>query len=169
MSDTILRLSRLRGPLDVELAPDADARAAIAKRLKLISLPALSARLTVRPWLDGAEIAGRFEAVVEQECGVTLDPFQQPLSGDIEMRVVPEGSPHAPAADSSEVELDSNAPDPPDVLAGDELDLTEYLVEHLALEIDPFPRKPGAEFEYRNAEDDDSPFAVLKGMRTRES
>lgn len=161
-----VRLSELaRGPVTREIAPDEAERKAIARRLGLLSLPALTARLTVRPWLDGAEIGGRFEAVVEQQCGVTLDPFQQPVAGEIDVRVVPSGSPHAAAPDSPELELDPDAPDAPDELAGEEIDLGEYLVEQLALEIDPFPRKPGAVFEYENPKGDDSPFAVLKGLK----
>ena len=58
-----------------------------------------------------------------------------------------------------------DAPDPPDVLASDEIDLVGYLVEHLALEIDPFPRKPGAEFDYKPDVAEESPFAVLKRLK----
>jgi uncharacterized metal-binding protein YceD (DUF177 family) len=168
MSSHTIRLSELaRGPVTLDIAPDEAERKAIARRLGLSALPALTARLTVRPWLDGAEIDGRFEAVVTQECGVTLDPFDQPVTGDVEVRVVPEGSPHAPAAPTNEMDLDPDAPDQPDELTGEEIDLGEYLVEHLALEIDPFPRKPGVTFEYQNPEGDDSPFAVLKGLKDR--
>lgn len=163
-----VRLGELaRGPLSVEIAPDPAERAAIAKRLGLLSLPGLAARLTVRPWLDGAEIGGAFEATVEQECGVSLEPFEQAVSGELDLRVVPAGSPHAPQSGEAEVELAPDAPDPPDVLAGDEIDLLNYVVEHLSLEIDPFPRRPGAEFDYQNPKDDDSPFAVLKELKDR--
>ncbi|MFC3078214.1 YceD family protein [Phenylobacterium terrae] len=168
MSAHTIRLSELaRGPVTREIVADEAERKAIAKRLGLLSLPSLRARVTVRPWLDGAEVGGRFEAVVEQECGVTLDAFEQPVAGDIEVRVVPAGSPHAPSAEGPEMELDPDAPDQPDELAGEEVDLGEYLVEHLALEIDPFPRKPGVAFEYQKPEGDDSPFAVLKGLKDR--
>ncbi|MDD3836787.1 MAG: DUF177 domain-containing protein [Phenylobacterium sp.] len=168
MSGHSIRLADLaRGALVLDIAPDEAERKAIARRLGLIGLPALTAKITVRPWLDGAEIGGRFEAVVTQECGVTLDPFDQEVAGDIDVRVVPPGSPHAPSDPAGELELDPDAPDQPDELAGEEIDLGEYLVEHLALEIDPFPRKPGATFEYENPEGDDSPFAVLKGLQDR--
>ena len=143
MSDwrQVIRLSDLaRGPVSVTLAPDAEIRAQIARRLGLESLPELTGRLTVRPWLDGAEISGRFKARVEQICGVTLDPFESEIEGEIAVQVVPAGSPHAPADSPGEIELDLEAPDPPDVLEGEEIDLAAYLVEHLALEIDPFPQ-----------------------------
>ena len=88
-----------RGPVQMRLAPDAAERARTARDLGLRSLPALTADLTVKSWLDGAEITGRFEAVVEQVCGVTLDPFEAAVEGQIEARVVPPGSPNAAAED----------------------------------------------------------------------
>lgn len=154
-----------RGPVRLKLAPDEAERAAIAKRLGLRSLPALTADVTVKPWLDGVELSGRFQAVVEQVCGVSLDPFEQPLDGDIDVRAVPAGSPHAASADGGELELDPDAPDPPDVLETDAIDVAGYVVEHLALEIDPFPRKPGVTFDYQPPEEETSPFAALKKLQ----
>jgi len=162
-----LRLHELaRGPVRLRLDADAAQRARIAHDLGLESLPALSAELTVRAWLDGAEITGELTAVVEQLCSVSLDAFEQTLHGTIEVRAVPAGSPNAPAEGGHEVELDPEAPDPPDVLAGDTVDLAAYVVEHLALEIDPFPRKPGAEFDYAPPAEEESPFAVLKNLKS---
>ena len=162
-----VRLSDVaRGPVRVRLEPDAATRAQIAKELGLESLPALSGELTVRTWLDGAEIAGRFEGVVEQICGISLDPFEQPVSGEIEVRVVPPGSASAPTElEGGEIELDPEAPDPPDVLDSDVVDLAAYLVEHLALAIDPFPRRPGVAFDYAPETKEESPFAVLKRLK----
>jgi len=165
-----LRLADLaRGPAQVSLRPDAAERAKIAAELGLEGLPALSAEIEVRPWLDGAELRGRFTATVAQICGVTLEPFEQPLAGDIDVRVLPAGSPNAPAQDEGgELALDLDAPDPPDVLEGEEVDVARYLVEHLALEVDPFPRKPGAEFDYVPDAPTDSPFAALAALKRRE-
>lgn len=161
-----IRLHELgRGAVRVRLEPDAAERAKVAHDLGLESLSALSAELTVRPWLDGAEITGRFDAVVEQVCAVSLDNFEHPLAGEIEVRVVPPDSPQAPPAAGGELEFDPEAADPPDVLAGDAIDLAGYVVEHLALEIDPFARKPGAEFDYAPQADVESPFAVLKKLK----
>lgn len=163
---TPLKLHELaRGPVRVRLEPDEAERAAIAKGLGLQSLPRLAADVTVRRWLDGAEITGRFDGVVEQICGVSLEPFEQPVSGEIDVRALPAGSPSAPAEVAAEAELDPEAPDPPDVLTGDAIDLAAYVVEHLALEIDPFPRKPGAEFHYEAPAEETSPFAALKKLK----
>jgi len=161
-----VRLHELdRGPVKLELEADAAQRARIASDLGLESLPALAAQVTLKPWLDGVEITGRFRAVVEQVCSVTLDPFEQPVEGEIEVRAVPSGSPHARPEEGGELELDPDAPDPPDVLAGDALDVAAYVIEHLALEIDPFPRKPGAAFDYTPPTQEENPFAVLKKLK----
>lgn len=154
-----------RGPVSVRLEPTAEIRAQIARDLGLESLPALSGQISVRPWLDGAEIVGRLHATVEQICGVSAEAFEQEVTGQFEVRVVPAGSPNAPADSVGDVELDLEAPDPPDVLERDEIDLAHYLVEHLALEIDPFPRKPGAKFDYQPDTQEESPFAVLKRLK----
>lgn len=164
--DQPLRLHEVaRGPITLRLEPNATERAAIAKRLGLESLPALSADITVKPWLDGAEISGRFQAVVEQVSGVSLEAFEQPVEGEVFVQAVPEGSPNAPSHHGDELELDPDAADPPDVLAGDAIDLAGYVIEHLALEIDPFPRKPGETFDYAPPEPESSPFAALKKLR----
>jgi uncharacterized metal-binding protein YceD (DUF177 family) len=164
--DKPLKLYELaRGPVRLQLAPDEAERAAAAKQLGLVSLPALTADVTVTPWLDGVALEGRFQALVEQECGVSLENFEQPVAGEIAARAVPPGSPNAASTEGGEVELDPDAEDPPDVLAGDSVDVAAYVLEHLALELDPFPRKPGATFEYKPPEEETSPFAALKKLQ----
>ena len=113
-SQTIRLQELAKGPVKVRLAPDAETRALIAKEIGLESLPALTADVTVHAWLDGAEILGQLDAVVEQICGISLDAFEQPLTADIEFRVVPAGSPNATA--ESEVATVERAfdPDEPD-------------------------------------------------------
>ncbi len=154
-----------RGVMTLSLEPDADERAAIARNLGLESLPSLKARITLTPWMDGVEIHGRFDAVVEQVCAVSLEVFQQPLSGVIDLTAVPAGSDHAPQSEGGEMHHDPDAPDPPDILTGEVIDVAGYVVEHLALEIDPFARKPGVEFDYRPPDEEESPFAALKKLQ----
>lgn len=153
-----------RGPVELTLEPGEAERAAIGKRLGLKALKSLKAQVKLRPWLDGAEITGRIDAVVEQVCSLSLETFEQPLEGRIEVQVVPNGSPNAPD-EESEADYDPEAPEPPDVLEGDQIDIAEYVIEHLALEIDPFPRKPGAVFDYTPPEPESSPFAALKALK----
>lgn len=163
-----VRLHELaRGPVRLRLEPDAGQRAEIALSLGLESLPSLAADVTVRPWLDGAEIRGSFRAVVEQVCSVSMDPFEQPVDGEIEVRALPPGSPNLAEAAGGEMELDPDAPDPPDTLEGDAIDVATYVVEHLSLALDPFPRKPSAEFVYEPPPEPDSPFAALARLKDK--
>jgi hypothetical protein len=149
------------------MAPDETARAEIAKALGLQALPEFTAEVELRPWMDGAELRASWRARVVQTCGVTLEPFETALAGAFDLHAVPEGSPHAPSDEGGEVTLDLDAPDPPDVLEGDRIDPAAYLVEHLALEVDRFPRKPGAVFEPPEAEAERSPFAALLELKPR--
>lgn len=163
-----VRLSDIaRQPLTRTLEPDEGTRAAIARDLDLEALPAFSAQVKLSPWEDGAEMEGRWTAKVTYRCGITLEPFDDDLQGSFVVRAVPHDSPLAapPETASDEVDIDPAADDPPDVLDTDTFDLGAYLVEHLALELEPFPRKPGAVFEPPVFAEPESPFAVLKALK----
>ena len=152
-----------RDGLSFDLAPDVNERKTIARDLDLLVLDRLEARVCVTAWLDGVQIDGDWSADIAQACGVTLERLDTTLRGDFLVRAVPAGSPHAPADDDIELSLDAD--DPPDVLESDVFDVADYVLEHLALEIDPFPRKPGVEFVQPKEPDELSPFAVLKKLR----
>jgi uncharacterized metal-binding protein YceD (DUF177 family) len=155
-----------RGPVARTLAADDAARARIAKLLGLDQLQSLRAELRVSAWLDGVEIAGSWTARVTQTCGVSLEPFDTDLEGQLHIRAVPAGSQALATSEDHEVELDPEADDPPDVLTSDAVDLGAYVVEDLSLAVDPFPRKPGVMFEPPVAEAEISPFAVLAKLKT---
>ena len=161
-----LRLAEVqRSAPALELEADGVHRAAIAKALDLLALHRFVASVRVTSWLDGLEIAARWQADIAQTCGVSLDPFDTALSGEFTVRAVPEGSPAA-GDPASEITVDPEAEDPPDLLDGDAVDIGAYLIEHLALEVDPFPRKPGVEFKPLAPETPASPFAVLQALKS---
>jgi len=151
-------------PLSRHLVAEEGTRKAIAKAFDLVSLDRLEADLDLSGWFDGLRIDGRWKADIVQTCGVTLDVFPTALSGEFTVRAVPEGSRHTAPAES-DLEIDIDAEDPPDILETDAVDLGAYVVEHLALEIDPFPRKPGAVFEPPEPETETSPFAALLKLK----
>src|SRR5260221_8334007 len=109
-----------RLPRSVRLVASDAERGAIARALDLPEVKRLEAELTVRPWLDGAQIRGRIDAQVVQICGVSLEPFDADLRDEFEVRVVPAGSPNA--AGGEDVLLDPEGEDPPDVIEGDAID-----------------------------------------------
>ncbi len=150
-----------------DLAPDADAMKAIARQLDLVELTDLKAHIEITPWYDGSQLDGTWSAHIVQACVVTLDPLPADLSGQFRVRLVPPGSIHAPDP-ASTAEVDPEADDPPDICEDGEIDLSAYLIEHLALDIDPYPRKPGAEFAPPEPDPESSPFAVLRTLKPKE-
>jgi len=152
-------------PQIFELAADEDARAALAQRFGLPEIAQLSGVFTLhheRAGIIAAHLAMR--AKVTQTCVVTLEPFPAEIAEDSELRFVP-----AKAA-ADEEELDPETLEGPDEIpyADDVIDLGEALAEQLALALDPYPRKPGAELPGEASDDGASPFTVLKGRFGRQ-
>ncbi len=154
------------GKSTLELTPEPDpaTRERIAEVVGVDALNSLTVRATLKSWLDGVELSARFEAEVVQTCGVTLDPFETRLAAAFVVHALPPGSPNAPEA-SAEAIIDPEADDPPEVLDGDTIDVGAYVLEYLALEVDPFPRKPGAVFEQPGGVEIISPFAGLAVLK----
>jgi uncharacterized metal-binding protein YceD (DUF177 family) len=155
-----------RGAVKLRLEPTADQRKAIAKQLGLVSLEALSAEVYLTSWLDGAEVSGLLRARVIQTCSATADDFETPIDARFDLRVLPANSQNAPQEEFGDLGADPDGDDPPDVLEGEKIDVSGYVVEHLALELDPFPRKPGAVFVQPPEPGEISPFAALKSLKS---
>ncbi len=163
-----IRLGRVdRSDISFKLEPDAEQRKAIAKQLGLVRLEAFSAEVYLSSWMDGAEISCRLSARVIQVCSVSADDFEEAIEARFTIHVIPADSEHAPAEEGGELGMDPEADDPPDVLEDDVIDVSGYVLEHLALELDPFPRKPGAVFENPLPTAEISPFAALKAFKTK--
>lgn len=156
-----LRVHQIGAGVSRTLEPDAAARARIAKALDLASLDAFVAELTVAPAPGGWRLSGRVKASLAQICGITLEPL--PVEVDVPFAVSLAEQAEADA-DAGEIviTLDDESPDP---VEGGQIDLGQYAVEQLALMLDPFPRKPGAEFVQPPEPAEISPFAVLKQLR----
>lgn len=159
----------LAAPKTLVLEADSAICRDIAARYNLVALGSLNANLTLTRWFDGGLIEGRWKASLTQTCGVTLEDFETDLKGQFQVRVVPEGSKHAPDPNIVEIALDLEADDPPDVIMGQTLNLVHYLLEDLSLSIDPFPRKPGAVFVAPEPAVELSPFAVLRQLKPKGS
>jgi uncharacterized metal-binding protein YceD (DUF177 family) len=158
-------VSTLHGSSRLTLEPDAAARTRIAKSLGLHAVNALVARLE----MNGAEnglvtVEGTLEADVEPVCVVTLDPFAQHVAGPVAIRFAPAGliekmTKRAQADGIEDFE-------PPDEISAGTIDFGALAVEFLALALDPYPRKPGAEFGGLNEDKGGtSPFEALKQLK----
>jgi len=158
-----VRLDQIGRGLTRKLSPTEQERTHIAAQLDLASLDRLDAEVEVTPTTLGWRLRGSFSAHVVQTCGVTLEPLPSDIDGRFTVEVVETLQEEPESSADHELGLDSY--DPPDVAEEGVVDLGAYVVEHLALELDPFPRKPGAAFEPPAAEVEPSPFAALAKLR----
>ena len=125
------------------LEADAAEREAIRKRLGLEGLSSLSGTAEVRrAGRERFRVDIDFRADVLQSCVVTLEPVSSLVSdtGVIWFQRV-----RGPVEEPDFVDLD--APDPPEPLVDDRIDVGELVVQHLALALDPYPRAEGAKLE----------------------
>ena len=135
-------------------------RGALAERFGLLSLDRLVAELEVRRMGPGLfRVAGRFQADVVQECVVTLDPVPARVDGEVGATF---------AREARETDTD----DAPEPMEGNIIDLGEVVAQELALTLDPYPRRPGAQIEDilpRAAGDEapSGPFAKLSKLQKK--
>ncbi len=113
-------------------------------------------------------VQGRVEAEVVQECCVTLKPVTDKVQAEFSEIFTLDADQAA-----REIEIDVDDADPPEPVDGGEIDLGVLASEHLALNLDPYPRDPAAQFldviEDDGSDDEggtESPFAALKALKT---
>ena len=144
-----------------------DERAALVHRLGLEKLRSLSVSGHIRPLSDGRTmlVQGSFSAEVVQSCVVTLDPVESRLEETFEIRYVSNGDLAAATEHDVEVSPEDTDEEPFD---GTSIDLGAVAVEFLSLALDPYPRKPRAEFAFETAPEQDlGPFAGLAKLRNK--
>jgi len=139
-------------------------RTAIAKALGLVAISRFDVRFNVRRIAaDGLQVTGTVSATVTQTCVVTLDPVENEVDEAVDLSF-------SPSADTDPGDVDAEAPfeapDPPEALVNGRIDLAAIAVEFLQLGLDPYPRKPGAEFQ-ASADGDqiESPFSALASLK----
>lgn len=150
---------------EYELVPDVTVRAELAELAGVLAVPKLIAKLNVRPQgKAGVEVEGLLQATVRQNCIVTLEPFDNYIEEKISLIFEPEQAIAARGPVSEEVVGE----DPPEPIVGGAIDLAAVVAEFLTLSVDPYPRKPGAEFKAPADEDgakEGSPFAALAKLK----
>jgi uncharacterized metal-binding protein YceD (DUF177 family) len=116
-------------------------REGLAKRFDLISVKSLTAQLDVHPGVKQTiTVTGSMHAEVIQRCIVTLEPVSALLDVDVVTHFIPAenhregaGPPHA-----------DDMVDEFEVFSGGKIDLGETVAQYLGINLDPYPRKPGA-------------------------
>jgi len=144
--------------LDVKICASKAERAALAMQCGVASVESFEADFHVRKEGRGRYGAcGKLKAWVAQICVVSLEPFESEISADIDVEFALCGSlPLEPSAGRG---------DAPDPIVNGQIDLGALAAEFLLLNLDPYPRKPGAVFgageSDGEASEQESPFAVL--------
>jgi len=118
---------------------------------------------------ESYKVSGVLRALVTQTCVVSLEPFETFVSAPIDVDFAP---PRQPVGEPASRKLRTGGTvsctgpeDPPDAIIDGQIDLGALAAEFLALNLDLYPRKPGATFEDANFGGEaatDSPFAVLR-------
>lgn len=139
-----------------KLAAEPEELKALARRMKLPAIHAFSAEIRATPWRGGGiKLEGHVTADLEQVSVISLEPFRETVSLPLARYFLP------PGAVSENGEEDDADP-----IDNGWIDLGEVAAETLALDLDPYPRKPGEAFA-EHIEDNaaapvrQSPFAVL--------
>jgi uncharacterized metal-binding protein YceD (DUF177 family) len=117
----------------------------------------LKGRFHLKPEPAGMVTAtARLTAKLDRDCVVSLDVFTTRERHDFRLRFVPSGL----EGDDGDPESDDEIP-----YAEGQIDLGEALVEQLALDLDPYPRKPDAALPEEAESPAISPFAALAALR----
>ena len=156
--------------LELEIEASSEECESLRRRLGLLSLDDLAAdlRLEVTPSGISVKVSGHYRVRVSQECVVTLEPVESNIEETLEAEF-------GPASDETEISLALDEPEPVEPLVDGRIDLGELVVQHLAMALDPYPRKTGAEMPDLSQRSDkygesanDSPFSVLATLRKKD-
>ena len=156
---------------DVNVSPTADERAAIAARIGVSAVDSLAVTLHAVKFRGGIRVTGRLVATVTQPSVVTLEPVAQQIAEPIDRIFLPGGEKDFAGPANAEVFVDLDGDELPDHFEGNEADLTDLIVETLALAVDLYPRGPGESLDdlgLRPDVEDESPFAALKALKPKQ-
>jgi len=150
--------------LEIE-APDT-VRAAIAALAGLREVKQLSAVFDLARRGAGVQVDGEITGRIGQTCVVTLEPIENDVVETVDLRFTPQTAAEEDLETAALAGSDDE--DAPEPLIGGKVDLGELATEFLMLGIDPYPRKPGAEFAPPKVEEPGThPFAALEALKKR--
>lgn len=167
-----LKVDRIpAGGIEEKIVATPAERAALAKRFSLLDFSRFEALLNVDREGKMLAVTGHFMAEVAQACVVTLEPVPEKVKARIDVLFAP---PYLIKEDHEGGLADLGEADPPEPIVGGMIDLGELVAQHLALALDPYPRKKGAALgviEAKGKEEDSAvvlrPFTVLAGLKDK--
>ena len=130
----------------ITIEASSEERVELAHRLGIQEIDRLTAQLQLDVDKKQTQIHlfGELHADITQKCVITLEPVQSQIESSFE-RNFNESSDFQ--EEPIEINLSTLAKEePPEPIQSGKLDIGEVVAEQLALEIDPFPRAPGAKF-----------------------
>lgn len=143
----------------------------VAKALDIMGVEALTVTYRIKPSGGGRyHLAGEINARVVQACVVSLDPVVSTISSPFEVTLAPAETLGGAAASGKGDEDDEDDADTPitEAIVNGEVDIGRIVYEELASQLDPYPRRTDANFEWiddRAATADVHPFAKLARLR----
>jgi uncharacterized metal-binding protein YceD (DUF177 family) len=147
-----------------KLVADQSEREAIARLAELRTLPQLEAVFDLSRRGEGVAVKGEVKARVGQTCVVTLEPIESEIHETVALVFAP------PIDTASDEDAGAKRPgkkhEAAEPLREGAIDLGAIAAEFLILGLDPYPRKPGAEFAQPSAvESGPNPFAALAALK----
>ncbi len=145
------------GGIEHSVQADAAECAALAVRLQVPAIASLVCHYRLFPVSGGrVAAAGRLSATLTRVCVVSLDEFATGVEDVFDVVFVP-----------ADLIGEDDDPDAPDEIPyeGGMVDLGEATTEQLALALEPYPRKPGAELPADFVDAGGSAFAALAQLR----
>lgn len=151
-----------------------DELVALARRYAVISVNSLEAGCDIVPVRKGVfRLDGRFSARVVQQCVISLDPVEEKISAGFTLTL--QRAARQQGQETTDIDF---MPDEEDIefLKSDIFDAGEIIAQYLSLEINPYPRAPGAgsresgqkiikEEDYHVVTKTKNPFDLLKTMK----
>ena len=144
-------------------------RAKVAAELEIVSCERLVSDFAIRAIGHGSyRLSGKVTAQLTQDCVVTLDPIAQSVEGSFDVQFSPTGK----LPESGEAEIEALSASEIEPIEHGLIDAGRIVFETLSASVDPYPRKPGAEFKSVEPEDiaaatETGPFAALKKLKDR--
>lgn len=142
-------------------------RRALAKMLDLLECVGLTVNYSIEPVASGWRVCGDLKAHITQSCIISLDPVERTITQKFKVELRKTSSAECEMQEDHEI-LDF---DDIECLEEDQINVGRIVYETLSTEIDPYPRKEGAQFNWqdpqiKNAFTTISPFEVLKKLKS---
>jgi len=140
---------------------------ALSERFGILDIKELEASLDIDHSKGGAiAVTGSMKAEVVQQCVVSLEPVPAHIEDKIDILFAPSHMLEKGANSPHSDEVENDAPEP---IVNGVIDLGELVSQHLAIALNPYPRKEGVELIGVDAggkgeEVKNNPFSKLKGL-----